>query len=543
MNGAEIIVRFLENKGVNTLFGYPGASVLELYDAIRDSSVTHVLMRHEQGASHAAAGYAKASGKTGVCIATSGPGAANLVTGIADAYLDSVPMIVITGQVDTGSIGRDAFQEADILGITMPITKHSYLVRHPEDLKRSLWEAWNIAVTDRPGPVLIDIAHDVLLSEFDLSEPDDVVLPRKRKNESPLSDRIESIKNAVSRCHRPLILAGGGVVLGNASESLSRYAAQSGIPIVTTLPGMGISLSPEYRDRINMLGMTGIYGCDAANAAMDQCDLLIAVGCRMSDRTLRDFDAFSQGKSIIHCDIDPAEINKNVSAGIPVVSDAKTFFETLFNADIVPLPQNTDGWNVLLKNLKHKALLTLPDSFLSCREILRTIDTIQKKYADTVFVTDVGNHQMRAAVEIEPSFERGFITSAGLGVMGFGLPASVGASFAGRDNCRQIVLLCGDGGFQMTIEELAVLSSAPLPIKIFLFDNSSLGMIRKIQDKRFGGRHVDSELPSNPDFEMIGKAYRLRTKRLDVDSRDSLPEIIDGILSSDDNMLIHCITG
>ncbi|MDD6798820.1 MAG: biosynthetic-type acetolactate synthase large subunit [Firmicutes bacterium] len=543
MTGAEYIAGFLVKKEVETLFGYPGASVLELYDAIASTSIRHILMRHEQGASHAAAGYAKASGKTGVCIATSGPGAANLVTGIADAYLDSAPMLIITGQVDTSCIGRDAFQEADILGITMPVTKHSYLIRSPEALKNSLEEAWHIAVSGRPGPVLIDIAHDIFTSELDSAPPKKPVLPRDRKNEFTLGSRIDEIVEAVSHSHRPIILAGGGVVLGKASHSLSRFAAESGIPIVTTLPGTGITIPHEYRPDVNILGMAGIYGTTAANEAMDQCDLVLAAGCRMSDRTLRDFNRFGRGRRIIHCDIDQAEINKNVIADIPVVCGAGDFFDALSAHNARPSADTLVSWNEYLRSQKVKPTLTQPNNILSCREILRAVDSVQSLRKDAVYVTDVGNHQMRAAQEIEPQFERGFITSAGLGVMGFGLPAAIGASFGVPSGCRQIIVLCGDGGFQMTMEELAVLHVSKLPIKIFLFDNSSLGMIRKMQDAKFGGRRTDSMLSSNPDFIMIAKAYGISSVSLDVSCRNNLSQIISEISDANENILVHCVTG
>jgi len=543
MTGAEYISKFLANKGVEVMFGYPGASVLDLYDSISKTNIKHILMRHEQGASLAASGYAKASGRVGICIATSGPGAANLVTGIADAYLDSAPMLIITGQVDTSFIGRDAFQEADILGITMPITKHSYLVRSPALLKKCLWEAWNVAISDRPGPVLIDIAQDIFKAEFDDSDPTNIVLPRKRENVATVESELDQIKEALAQSHRPLILAGGGVVAGKASSILSRFSAKSGIPIAFTLPGMGLSIDKEYRKDVNILGLAGIYGSDAANAAMTQCDLVIAVGCRMSDRTIRNFKHFSEGRRIIHCDIDPAEINKNVIADIPVVSDASYFLEALCGIDTIQPAESFESWNEYLKSLKTRKPLTIPENFLSCREILRALNNCESRRMDALYVTDVGNHQMRAAREIEPCFERGFITSCGLGAMGFGLPGAIGASFSPPEGCKQIIAICGDGGFQMTVEELAVLKGTKLPIKIFLCDNYSLGMIRKMQDNLYDGRHTDSELDFNPDFELLAKAYGLTTVRLDVSARDTLEHKIAEILDRSENIFVHCITG
>ena len=543
MTGAEYIARFLVRKGVEVIFGYPGASVLDLYDSISKTDIKHILMRHEQGASLAASGYAKASGKVGLCIATSGPGAANLVTGIADAYLDSAPMLIITGQVDTAYIGRDAFQEADILGITMPITKHSYLVRNPAMLKKSLWEAWEVAISDRPGPVLIDVAQDIFKAEFDDADPSDIVLPRKRSNSSTVESQLDQINDALSQSHRPLILAGGGVVTGKASKVLSKFSAKSGIPVAFTLPGMGLSIDSEYRADVNILGLAGIYGSEAANAAMEQCDLVIAIGCRMSDRTVRNFKLFSEGRRIIHCDIDSAEINKNVVADIPVVCDAAHFLETLCNSENIRPANSLSSWNEYLKSLKTRKPISIPEQFLSCREILRALNNCEAKRNDALYVADVGNHQMRAAREIEPCFERGFITSCGLGAMGFGRPGAIGASFSPPEGCKQIIAICGDGGFQMTLEELAVLKATKLPIKIFLFDNFSLGMIRKMQDSLYEGRHTDSELDFNPDFELLAQAYGLDVARLDVSARNDLETKLNEILDKQENLFVHCVTG
>jgi acetolactate synthase-1/2/3 large subunit len=550
-NGSEFIVDFLLRQGVRTVFGYPGAPLLELYEAIRknnesgDEKLNHILVRHEQGAAFAACGYARATGFPGVCIATSGPGAINLATGIADADLDSVPMLIITGQVGVAEIGRDAFQEADIMGMTIPITKHNYLVKKPELLAPTLEEAWRVLSTGRKGPVLVDISLDVLSAEITdrretLGRHGDI-LPRIRENGIPLSVQLPKIAAQLSHAYRPLILAGGGVVSGEASAELSRFAAKYSIPVVVTLPGMGLILDR----RVNMLGLTGRFGTPAANAAMDQCDIVIACGTRFSDRTVADFDRFARSHFIIHCDIDYAEISKNVKADLPVVSDAREFFASLCECEINYDPAARESWNEQLRAIKQrtKAPAEEPESRLSCAEVLRALDVVGCERRDCVYIADVGSHQMTAAQRLMPIFERGFITSGGLGAMGFGLPAACGASVALSEwempgDPKQIVLICGDGGFQMTAQELSTLACAPMPIKIFIIDNRSLGMISEYQKSRFGGNVFESEL-KNPDFVGIGRAYGIESKSIDVSCRASLADEIRDILSFPNHMLIR----
>lgn len=540
MTGAEFVVSFLQSHGVDELFCYPGVAVLELFDELGKSDINHILVRHEQGAVFAASGYARASGRVGVCIATSGPGAVNLTTGITDANLDSVPLLVITGQVESGSIGRDAFQEADIMGITLPVTKHNYLIKKSSQLCSALEEAWNIASKGRCGPVLVDITKDVLASELEnTSASGDAVLPRSRKNSYPLEDALPEIKKAIEESYRPVILAGGGVVSAGASEALSGFAALTGIPVISTLMGMGTVTGKD----VNMYGMTGIYGGSAAKTALGQCDLCIAVGCRFSDRTIADFSDFGKRRMIIHCDIDPAEINKNLSADIAVVEDAKRFFLVLTdymrsNCDI-----HRDAfelWNTQLRHEKSKHEIVRHETRLSNWEILRTIDQLEAVRRDAIYVSDVGDFQMSAARELEPRYERGFITSGGLGAMGFGLPAAIGASYSAPDGVKNIILLCGDGGFQMSVQELSTLKKAKLPVKIFVFDNSALRMIKNKQDRYYEGRHTDSVFTENPDFELIGKAYGINTVCCGVKERDRLAEIFNEVLDSRENVIVIC---
>ncbi len=548
MTGAQYIVRFLCQKGIHTIFGYPGATVLGLYDAIAaEPQITHVLTRHEQGAVFAASGYAKASGIPGVCIATSGPGAVNLTTGIAEAYLDSVPLLIFTGQVETGSIGRDAFQEADIMGITIPVTKHNYLIKTAEALPRCLEEAWRICTQGRRGPVLIDIARDILDGEIEVPQTIDAVLPRKRSNDYVLSSQLGALRRAIAGSFRPLILAGGGVSADGASTLLATFAAESGIPIVTTLMGMGIRIDRATERGLcrppHLLGMAGRYGNHAANEALSQCDLLLAIGTRFSDRTIPDFAAFSRSRTIIHCDIDPAEISKNVQADIGITCSATVFLEALLSMQresaLSASSKTWDAWNAQLH-----AAFSRPTyehvGKLKVGEVMQEIDTLEEELQDAVYVSDVGDFQMTAARVIEPRFERGFLTSGGLGAMGFGLPAAIGTSFSASSQIRQIIAFCGDGGLQMSIAELATLHAAKRPIKIFLFNNHALRMIEQMQDQRYE-RRIASSLEDNPDFEMIGAAYGLPVVRLDQNSRETLSDTIRQILRCDQSMLVHCL--
>ncbi len=549
MTGAQYLISFLVSRGVRTVFGYPGAPLLEVYDAIRENNgsdserrLRHILVRHEQGAAHAACGYAKACGFPGVCIATSGPGAINLATGIADAMLDSVPLLCVTGQVDTAEIGRDAFQEADIMGITIPVTKHNYLVKDISILKKVLGEAWTLCSSGRPGPVLVDIARDVLEGELpDEENADPVISRRRRETDIGLGSQLGKIRSELKHAYRPLILAGGGVVSGGASDSLSAFAARYSIPVALTLPGMGLVLSPD----VNVLGLAGRYGTRAANAAMDQCDIVIAVGCRFSDRTVSDFDRFGRSHFIIHCDIDYAEISKNVPADLPVLADAGNFLSAMLKLDIDMDSDSVSSWSRQLERIKNssKSPPNEPEGALSCDEVLCAVDDVCQSTGGCLYIADVGSHQMTAAKRLEPLFERGFITSCGLGVMGFALPASVGASYAVTDFakdgvCRQIVCVCGDGGFQMTMQELATLKDAPLPVKILIMDNRSLGMIAEMQRTRFGDRVFGSKL-ENPDFAAIGAAYGIDSRGFGINDRPRLREAIAGILSAGHHVLAH----
>jgi len=530
MTVSEYIIEYLRSKGVKTVFAYPGANVLKLYAMLCKSDINVVLTRHEQGAVHAATGYAKATGKVGVCIATSGPGAANLVTGIADANLDSAPLLVITGQVPSKYIGRDAFQEADIMGITIPVTKHNYLVKDADEVPRDLEEAWRIAGSGRMGPVLVDITSDL----FDKTLPEksfdfECLLPRVRENKYPLTDALPKIEEVITSSFRPLVLAGGGVVSAGASDELRDFSLHSGIPCVVTMMGKALAGA----DFPNLLGMAGLHGTAKANMAMSQCDLLIAVGCRFSDRTVSDFEAFGRSRTVIHCDIDPAELNKNLRVYLPVAADAKEFLRELSSV-AKKLDEST-------KNSFSRWYDTESDNAVSkCEDLVfRAIDRFEKENKSTCIVTDVGTVQTEAARLITVARERAYITSGGLGTMGFALPGAVGASFAmgdlGVSDCGRIIAVAGDGGFQMTIQEMGMLSECPVPVKIIVMNNRMLRMVNEMEQGR-GGKYM---MGDKPDFSLMAKAYGVNAERVILD--EGIEEKIKEFLSAPGSALLEVI--
>ncbi|MEA4832761.1 MAG: thiamine pyrophosphate-binding protein [Oscillospiraceae bacterium] len=507
INCAEYIIRFFHEKGIDTVFDYPGNAVIELYRAMRsEGGISGVTVRHEQGAVHAAAGYAKASGRVGVCIATSGPGAANLVTGLCDAMLDSVPLIAITGQVDRASVGHDAFQESDITGITIPVTKHNFLLKSPDMLPTVLDEAYTIATSGRPGPVLIDIPKDILGSES-RGEPHPV-LPHKRTYKNALPDMKDRVVSLMNGCFRPIILCGGGVVSAGGSDAMKRFSDINAIPVTYTMMGKSAycGISPL------LLGMAGIHGDTDANMALAKADLVLAVGCRFSDRTCPDPERFTDNKIVIHADIDAAELNKNVFSICPVVSDARDFFEFLESAEFSE--EKRSAWGHWSEKLSKKRQTS--DAYEETDEEENKMTAYMRKLmnvaGDAVIITDVGEHQLIAAREFTPMSPRSFISSGGLGTMGFGLPAAIGVYEAMRNDIRQrpVVLITGDGSFQMCIQELGTLKQRNSPLKIFLFDNSSLELVEKYNRKLYPG---SSELfPERffPDMSFLCASYGIK---------------------------------
>ncbi|HEX6923180.1 MAG TPA: acetolactate synthase large subunit [Bacillales bacterium] len=502
MSGARMLVEALRNEKVEMIFGYPGGAVLPIYDALYDSGIRHVLPRHEQGAVHAAEGYARVSGNPGVVIATSGPGATNVVTGIADAMMDSLPLIVFTGQVASQVIGTDAFQESDVMGITMPITKHNYQIRDTEEIPQVIKEAFHIATTGRPGPVVIDIPKDIASEVAEFQYDHEIHLPGYDPNITPNQLQIHKLSEALGRAKKPVILAGAGVQHGNAHQELRQFAENYNLPVIHTLLGLG----GFPGDHPNFLGMAGMHGTYAANMALYECDLLINVGARFDDRVTGNLKHFAPKAKVAHIDIDPAEIGKNVPTQIPVVSDARLALQALLDAD-GSVPETAD-WHETLKNYKKEFPLWYEKDGHQLKPQSLVEMVHRRTNGEAIVVTDVGQHQMWAAQYYSFRDPRRWVTSGGLGTMGFGLPAAIGAQLACPD--QSVVAILGDGGFQMTLQELGVLQELQLPVKVFVFNNASLGMVRQWQSFFYNKRHSESLLPVQPDMQKLAQAYGMK---------------------------------
>lgn len=509
MNGADLIIDFLRRKGVEHAFGYPGGPVLVLYEAIHRANFPHILTRHEQGAAHAAEGYAKASGRPGVIFATSGPGATNLVTGLADAYLDSVPLLAITGAVARKATGTDAFQEADITGVTQPVTKYNYLIMNPEDLLPILEEAWALTTEGRPGPVLVNVPKDIMALTVDPHYTRQPTYERHRPSRVRTHTLTGQVYSALQKARRPLLLAGGGCVIADQGiNDLLSFIEKTGLPAATTLMGKGAVAEdhPQY------LGNVGMHGTPQANTALGTCDLLLAVGTRFSDRIIGDPEIYrrEENRIIIHVDIDPAEIGKNIRPDIEIEDDAADFFATMLTVDLpAEVKFSWQDWmNILQQKKKRyeqlKMAMYKDTSPLLPQYIIHQV-AMKTKGQNPIVTTDVGQHQMFVAQHYPVESPRSFITSGGLGTMGFGLPAAIGAATAFPE--RASVLFAGDGGFQMTIQELGLLARQQLPLKIFIMDNSCLGMVRQWQELFFDEHYCQSLLDNNPDFIKIADAY------------------------------------
>ena len=515
LTGAQMIIQCLIEEGVECIFGFPGGAVIPIYDVLYDAPVKHILTRHEQGAAHAADGYARATGRVGVCLATSGPGATNLVTGLATAHMDSVPMVAITGQVAVAAIGNDSFQEADIYGISIPITKYNYLVKNPDDLQMTIREAFYIARTGRPGPVLIDIPKDVQNAWISPQSLKSVDLPGYSTGRKTTAEQIDAVLDALRHARRPVIYAGGGVVCSGASPQLREFIKKTRIPITTSLMGKGIY--PENEEL--SLGMLGMHGTKYANCAVHESDLIISMGVRFDDRVAGNVQRFAPLAKIIHIDIDPAEIGKRLAVDIPVVGDLKAILKKLNRKVNIPARQE---WLDQIAEIKRKyPLMFKEDGKLMPQFIVRTLSEMTRGKA--IITTDVGQHQMWAALYYQCIEPRRFITSGGSGTMGYGFPAAIGATMG----CTKlpVVAICGDGSFQMCIQELATVRTYRLPVKIFIFNNGYLGMVRQWQQMFYNRRYSYTTLEFNPDFCQVAKGYDIPAIRV------TAPEEVEGAIN------------
>jgi acetolactate synthase-1/2/3 large subunit len=504
LTGAQIMMKVLKEEGVDTIFGYPGGVVIDIYDELDKTDIRHVLVRQEACAVHAADGYARAGGKVGVCLVTSGPGATNTVTGIASAYMDSIPVVVFTGQVPTHLIGNDAFQEVDTVGITRPITKHNYLVKRTEDLARIIKEAFYIASSGRPGPVLVDIPKNVSVTEIDYKAPKKIKLESYKPTYSPNVKQLQRVVKMVKDANKPVIFAGGGVILSKAAKELTQFARKTKIPLTTSLMGLGgfPGTDPLW------LGMVGMHGTYRANMAIGECDLLIGIGVRFDDRVTGRIDAFAQNAKIVHIDIDPTSIRKNIPVTVPVVGDCKVTLgqlnKLLKKEDLGDLKKKRHKWFDQIIHWKSTKPLAYEQ-----KDVIKPQYVVEKLYeltkGNAIITTEVGQNQMWAAQYYHYDKPNHFITSGGLGCMGFGLPAAIGAQLACPD--KLVVDIAGDGSIQMNIQEMATAAQCGLPVKVVILNNGYLGMVRQWQQLFFDKRYVSTSLEHAPDFVKLAEAY------------------------------------
>ncbi|MCU6410397.1 acetolactate synthase 2 catalytic subunit [Enterobacter quasiroggenkampii] len=521
MNGAQWVVHALRAQGVETVFGYPGGAIMPIYDALYDGGVEHLLCRHEQGAVMAAIGYARATGKTGVCMATSGPGATNLITGLADALLDSVPVVAITGQVASPFIGTDAFQEVDVLGLSLACTKHSFLVQSLEELPRVMAEAFEVASSGRPGPVLVDIPKDIQVALGELEPHFSTV----RSDDAFPHAAVEEARQMLAQAKQPMLYVGGGVGMAQAVPALREFTAITQMPATCTLKGLG-AVDADYP---YYLGMLGMHGTKAANLAVQACDLLIAVGARFDDRVTGKLNTFAPNAKVIHMDIDPAEMNKLRQAHVALQGDLNALLPALQQ------PLDINAWRQHTADMRaeHAWRYDHPGEAIYAPLLLKQLS--DRKPANSVVTTDVGQHQMWSAQHMTYTRPENFITSSGLGTMGFGLPAAVGAQVA-RPN-DTVICISGDGSFMMNVQELGTVKRKQLPLKIVLLDNQRLGMVRQWQQLFFQERYSETTLTDNPDFLTLASAFGIPGQH--ITRKDQVEAALDTMLNSEGPYLLH----
>lgn len=532
MTGAQAIVKALEQEGVEVIFGYPGAAICPFYDALIDSKIRHILTRHEQGAAHAASGYARASGGVGVCVVTSGPGATNIITGIATAYMDSIPVVVITGQVSSELIGRDVFQEADITGAAAPFVKHSYLVKDAKSLPRVIKEAFYIASTGRPGPVLIDIPVDIQNDEIKFEYPKSVEIRGYKPNIKGHSLQIKKVADAIKKAKKPVICAGGGILRSGAADELVELVDKFSIPVTTTLMGIGV-LPSSHEMNFGMLGSHGVF---TANYAINNADLLIILGARVGDRAMSKPNQIAEKTKIVHIDIDPAEIGKNIEVSIPVVGDLKHILKEL---NEVAHKGEVDEWILELKRQKEEHALKINSdaskNYVNPKYLLSVLSKIVED--DTIVTTEVGQNQIWVANYFDVRRPGNFITSGGMGTMGYGLPSAVGAKVACPDS--KVICIGGDGSFQMSMQELGTMKQSKIGVKVLIFNNYRLGMVRELQKIRHCSRYTQVFLDENPDFLTIFKAYGFEGEK--ITNNKDVEKAIKRMLKDDKPYLLECM--
>lgn len=530
MIGADAVVRCLELEGVSTIFGYPGVAICPFFNSILNTDIEAILVRTEQNAAHAASGYARVTGKVGVCVATSGPGATNLITGIATAYADSIPLVCITGQVKSDLLGNDVFQEADITGAVESFVKYSYLVKNVEDIPRIMKEAFYIASTGRKGPVLIDLPMDIqnsLITRF--KYPEEVNLRTYKPTVNGHAFQINKVLKELSKAKKPIICAGGGVILSDAKKEIRTFAHKFNIPVVTTLMGLSVMRSddPLY------FGMVGNNGKSYANRAMNESDLLIMVGARVADRAVSQPDLITENKVLVHIDIDPAEIGKTVGPHIPLVGDIKNIFSELLKNEFTC---DTSEW--ISKLTSHKELAPRrkapSEEYVDPAELIRILT--EKMEEDAIYVADVGQNQMWSCGYYVSKDGR-FLTSGGMGTMGYSIPAAMGAKKA--DMSKQVMCVCGDGSFQMSMMELGTMAQYKIPTKIFIFHNGYLGLVREYQHRTYKANYSVVDLTGSPDFSSIAQAYNMKFMRLN--NMENIENNLDSIINEEGAMLIECM--